>query len=66
METALNDPDDRNNKRSVERSIIRIARESAGGSAVPGAPSEKRYAYLWVSNPRHRPDKKGLRNSYLQ
>ncbi|MCX5786399.1 MAG: hypothetical protein NTX59_11995 [Elusimicrobia bacterium] len=66
METTLNDPDDRNNKRFGERSIIRILRESSGGSAAPGAPGEKRYAYMWVFSPRHRPDRKWLRNSSLQ
>ena len=66
MKTALNDPDDRNNRRSAERFIIRIIRESSGGSAAPGAPGEKRYAYMWVSGPRRRLDKKWLRNSSIQ
>lgn len=57
MQTALNNPDDRNNWRFSERPIIRIVRESAGGKDSAG---EKPRAYMWVIEPRRRPDRKWL------
>ncbi|MBI4803162.1 MAG: hypothetical protein HY796_11625 [Elusimicrobia bacterium] len=66
MQTALNDPDDRNSRRSTERDIIRIVRESSGGKDAPGAATGKPRAYMWVFGPRRRPDKKWLNDFSIQ
>lgn len=63
MQTALNDPDDRNSRRFTERPIIRIVRESSGGKDAAG---EKQRAYMWVLSPRRRPDRKWMDGICLQ